>query len=339
MGGHYYSADDNGLPIGLTTVKFWTRKKFKNARALGRTVNATRIPIDTKESFCWLDNVRRSTELLAQPDRCVHIGDRGSDIYELFCLACETGTHFLIRTCVDRLAGDGMHTVSREMQETRIKGFHRVFLQDNTGKAIQVKLALKYRSITVLPPIGKQKKYPPLQLTVLHATEVAPPNSRKPLEWKLITDLPIQTRAQAVEKLDWYAMRWKIELFQKILKSGCRAEDSKLRTAQRLTNIIAIFCIVAWRIFWMTMLHRCTQNCPARLALTRGKIGLLQRLVRKKPRRMELSTLSDCLFEIAKLGGYLARSRDPPPGNTVMWRGLTRLADMQFGAHISRTYG
>ena len=60
-------------------------------------------------------------------------------------------------------------------------------------------------------------------------------------------------RAEAIEKLDWYAMRWKIETFHKRLKSGCHAEDSRLRTAQRLTNLIALFCILSWRIFWLTM--------------------------------------------------------------------------------------
>ena len=77
-----------------------------------------------------------------------------------------------------------------------------------------------------------------------------------PIDWRLITDLPVTTPAEAIEKLDWYAQRWKIELFHKILKSGCRAEDARLRTAERLVNLIAIFCILSWRIFWMTMINR-----------------------------------------------------------------------------------
>ena len=257
----------DGLPLGLAAIKFWTRKKFNGSRALSKKVNATRLPINQKESFCWLENLRESTSLIARPEQCVHIGDRGSDIYELFCTAQTHGTHFLIRTCVDRLASDGGHTIAQEMQDTRIKGFHRVMLHDKNDKATHVKLAIKYRRITVLPPIGKKKCYPPLVLTVLQASEIDAPAHRKKLEWKLITDLPVRTRKEAIEKLDWYAMRWKIELFHKILKSGCKAEDSKLRTAQRLTNIIAIFCIISWRIFWMTMLNRTCENCPARRRL------------------------------------------------------------------------
>jgi hypothetical protein len=97
----------------------------------------------------------------------------------------------------------------------------------------------------VLPPIGKQKQYPPLELMVIHAQERGAPVDRAPLQWKLITNLQVRSKADALEKIDWYAMRWKIETFHKILKSGCRAEDSRLRTADRLTNL----CILSWRIF------------------------------------------------------------------------------------------
>jgi hypothetical protein len=74
-----------GLPLGLTAVKFWSRTRFKGTAALKRKINPTRVPIDRKESVRWLDHLRRSTELIGAPDRCVHIGDRESNIYELFC--------------------------------------------------------------------------------------------------------------------------------------------------------------------------------------------------------------------------------------------------------------
>jgi hypothetical protein len=78
-----------GLPLGLAAVKFWTRARFKGTNALKRSINPTRVPIEDKESMCWLDNVSRSCALLQCPERCIHIGNRGSDIYELFSLACD----------------------------------------------------------------------------------------------------------------------------------------------------------------------------------------------------------------------------------------------------------
>ena len=125
------------------------------------------------------------------------------------------------------------------MEETSVKGLHRIDVRDAKGDISRAALEIKYKSIAVLPPIGKQKRFPALQLTIIHASERGTPTGRKPIDWKLITDLPVRTRAAAIEKIDWYAMRWKIEVFHKILKSGCKAEESKLRTAERLANLMA----------------------------------------------------------------------------------------------------
>jgi hypothetical protein len=326
-----------GLPLGLAAVKFWTREKFKGTAALKKKINPTRVPIEDKESIRWLENLRQSTSLFGDPARCVHIGDRESDIYELFCTAAELGTHFLVRTCVDRLAGDGGHTIADDMAQTAIAGQHQVEVCDSKGRLETAVVELRYRSIRVLPPIGKQKRYPALTLTVLYAQERNEPTDRPKIDWKLITDLPVATHEAAVEKLRWYALRWKIETFHKILKSGCRAEEARLRTAERLVKLISVFCILSWRVFWMTMLNRSAPNASPSLALTRIEAALLDLLVPdldRPPRRKK--TLSNYLIKIARLGGYLARASDPPPGNTVMWRGLSRLTDIKLGATLRR---
>jgi len=322
-----------GLPLGLAAVKFWTRKKFKGIAALKKKVNLTRIPIEKKESVRWLENLRQSTASLRDPARCVHIGDRESDIYELFCTAQEIGTHFLFRTCVDRLAGDGNHTVADEMKRAKVRGQHRLEVRDAAANPDVAVLEIKYERIRLLPPIGKQKQYPSLELTVIHAQERGKPKNRKRIDWKLITDLCVRTLKDAVEKLRWYALRWKIELFHKILKSGCKAEESKLRTAERLVNLISIFCIVSWRIFWMTMLNRTAPNTPPNLALTANEMRFLDHLLPDKHNPPDRKSLSRYIIKIARLGGYLARTNDPAPGNIVMWRGLSRLTDIGLGAH------
>jgi len=323
-----------GVPLGLAAIKFWSRRRYKGCNALKRKVNPTRVPIQQKESFRWLENLRQSTRLFGDPERCVHVGDRESDIYELFCTAYELKTHFLVRTCVDRLAGDGQHTITTEMEEVRVKGLHHVEVIDSKGKPAWATLELRYRRVHVLPPIGKQKDYPALTLTVLHARERGAPQGRKPIDWKLITDLPVSSRSEAIEKLHWYAQRWKIETFHKILKSGCKAEDAKLRTADRLANLVSILCIVSWRIFWMTMMNRALPDVPATLALTQTEADLLDRLVVDKRNAVGSGDLSHYLNKIARLGGYLDRAHDAPPGNTVMWRGLTRLIYIELGFNI-----
>jgi Transposase DNA-binding len=135
------------LPLGLAAVKFWNRKKFKGVAALKKKVNLTRIPIEKKESVRWLENLKQSTALLGDPDRCVHIGDRESDIYELFCTAKNIGTHFLVRACVDRLAGEGNHTVADEMKKAKIKGRHRIEVRDADANSDAAVLDIKYERI------------------------------------------------------------------------------------------------------------------------------------------------------------------------------------------------
>ena len=325
-----------GLPLGLSAVKFWSRQQFKGTAALKRKINPTRVPIEHKESIRWLESLRQSIALLGAPTRCVHIGDRESDIYELFCTAQELGTHFIIRSCVDRLAGDGQHTMADEMDEVRVQGVHPVEVRNSKGRVETAAVEIKYRRVRVLPPIGKQKRYPALSLTVIHAKERTDPADRPAIDWRLITDLPVPTCAAAVEKLRWYALRWKIEVFHKILKSGCQTEKARLRTAERLVRLIAVFCILSWRIFWMTMLNRSARPATAKLVFTEMEIVLLDRLV---PDAEQASpngkTLSSYLTKLARLGGYLARTRDPPLGNTVMWRGLSRLSDIALGAKLA----
>lgn len=320
-----------GLPLGIASIKFWTRKKFKGTNELKKRINPTRMPIEKKESYRWLENMKRSTRLLNDPDRCIHIGDRENDIYEFFCLSQKVGTHFIVRTCVDRLAGDGDHTIADEMKEIRIKGLHQVQVRDKKGNISEALLEIKYKRIKVLPPIAKSKKYPELYLTVIHAEERGTPKNREKIVWKLITDLPITSRKEAIEKLNWYAMRWKIETFHKILKSGCKAEDSKLRTAERLTKLISIFCILSWRIFWMTMINRCCSKASPKFALTDIEIKILDQVVKDNNSK----ELSHYLIKIARLGGYLNRASDPPPGNIIMWRGLARLIDIQLGFNLA----
>jgi hypothetical protein len=166
-----------GLPLGLAAIRFWSRNKFYGCNQMKRG-STRRALIEQKESYRWLENLRQSTTLVQEPQRCVHIGDRESDIYELFCTAQSLGTHFLLRTCVDQLAGDGKHTIADEMAEVRVQGLHRIQIRDNKGNPSEAVLEIRYRRIRVLPPIGKSKQYPELMLTVIHAQERGVPTGR-----------------------------------------------------------------------------------------------------------------------------------------------------------------
>ncbi len=151
------------LVIDAVMMAVWRRKP-----------NRTLIHTDQGSQY----NLRQSTNLLGDPARCVHIGDRESDIYELFCTAQDAGTQFLLRTCVDLLAGNGEHTVATEMAEVECKEVHRVEVRERDVEMSEAVLELKFRRILVLPPLYKQRRYPALVLMVLHATERDKPRGR-----------------------------------------------------------------------------------------------------------------------------------------------------------------
>jgi len=273
----------------------------------------------------------------------VHVGDRESDIYELFCLAQDLGTHFLVRVQTNRLAeppsaetpsAASAHRVFDQLAMVPWVGNHDVVVDGEDGKTVS--LRIKFASVETLPPVGKQKRYHPQTLTYIHAFEDSTPTDRERIDWKLVTNLPVNNFASAVEKLRWYALRWKIEVFHKIMKSGLRAEDAKLRTAERLVKLLALMTVVGWRIFWITMSARAHPDAGPETVFTPHEIAALDQInaTRARPHAANQS-LATYVLLVAMLGGYLAHRRDPPPGNMVIWRGLTRLNDIVFGINIA----
>jgi hypothetical protein len=318
-----------GLPLGLTAVKFWSRKAFKGPKAKRRAHNA---PIEEKESARWLENLRSSTELLGQPQRSVHVGDQESDIFDLFGVAQQLGTHFLVRTRADRLADGGPETVAEAIGKSPRRGLYRIVVRNRKGEESEAVLEIRYRRMRLQTPKGKKPRYTEQVVTVIEAREQETPPDRDRIDWKLITDLAVNSRREAVEKVQWYALRWKIEVFHKILKSGCRAEQARLRTAPRLVNLLAVFCILSWRVFWLTMTNRIDPGAAPELVFTELELRILDRLVADKPTAHgQQHLLAHYLIKLARLGGYLARNSDPPPGNETIWKGLTRLIDIQLG--------
>ena len=166
-----------------------------------RQINSVWVSIEEKESIRWLSSVMQPSAVLGDPSRCVYTGVRENDIYKSFCAAREAGTYFLVRTCVDWLASDGRRTVAREMARVPVAGQHCLEVAAEDGSASQAVVKLRYKRVHILPPIGKQKRYPALDLTVIHAREARKPPGRDRVEWKLVIDLAVTSPEDAVEKL------------------------------------------------------------------------------------------------------------------------------------------
>jgi hypothetical protein len=244
----------SGTPLGLAAARYWTRGECAGANALARGDAATRLKAEGKESARWVQNLREATRRLGAPSACVHICDRESDIYEFFLAARDAGTHFLVRTCTERLTQGGVFTIPQALERLPAAGCTTVETTGVAGKPIKAHLSLSFGQFTVLPPCHLLGKAAPMVVWVIHAREIDPPAGREALEWRLITDVPVETLEDAVRMLRWYALRWRIETFHKTLKSNCRIEDSGLQTAERLTRLAAVCCVASWRMFWLTTL-------------------------------------------------------------------------------------
>ncbi len=251
----------------------------------------------------------------------------------------DLGTRFLVRVQTNRLATEPTGSIPEQ-------GAHRVFAQLSAepwvgchcvkiGQNEIARLHVKFATIETLPPKGKRKRYAPQLLTYIHALEINPPADRAPIDWKLVTNLPVGDITAAVEKLEWCALRWKVEVFHKVMKSGCGAEKARLEIADRLAKFLALIAVVSWRIFFLTMSAREKPEAEPETILTPAEIATLDSIDASRPTpRILRRTLASYLLQIAMHGGYLARKHDPPPGNMVVWRGLARLNDIAFGISI-----
>jgi hypothetical protein len=149
------------------------------------------------------------------------------------------------------------------------------------------------------------------------------PEDEQPIEWLLLTTIPVTNMSEAVQKIEWYRERWKIERFHYTLKSGCRIEYLQLETSERLINAITLYSIIAWRLTWLTYQARVTPNLSCQIILETHEWQSLCCVVNQtKTPQSQPPTLHEAVRLIAKLGGFLGRKHDGEPGVKVLWRGL-----------------
>jgi len=161
------------------------------------------------------------------------------------------------------------------------------------------------------------------------AIELHPPKGVEPLEWMLLSTRPVLSAEDAVQCLRWYARRFSIELWHKILKSGCRIEAHQLSTEDRLERCYALYCVIAWRILYATWLGREAPELPCTVLLEEAEWQALYCMTHRSAELpFDPPCLRDAVRWIGKLGGFIGRKSDKEPGITSLWRGFQRLADI-----------
>lgn len=320
-----------GMPLGMLTQAFFTRPTGEPAHTPSEV---RQLPIEEKESYRWIEAFEQTLVLTPTETEVVTVCDREADIYEMFVVAQEKNASILVRANVDRCLADQeeINKLWQKVEQQPVWGELSVEITGNQKrKARQATVSVRFAPVKLKPPWRPdKKKLPPVTLNAILVCEDNPPaDIDDPIEWLLLTNTPVADFEAAVKVVGWYCCRWQIEIFHKIIKSGCTVEDCRLETAARLQNYIALMCVIAWRLHWITYLNRATPDAPCTLALNTVEWqALYMRIHRSAMLPDQPPTIHQAVRWIAQLGGFLGRKSDGEPGITVIWRGWQRLQDI-----------
>lgn len=331
--------DTDGMPLGLIDVQCWARPNGPLKKQSACT------PIEEKESFKWIRSYRATAEVAALccNTTVVSVGDREADIHELFSEAqrTEAGPKLLIRaerTRCRKIADSGYdhEYLWEKVPAGPVAGTLQIQIpRSGTRRARTATLQVRHAPVTLMPPKGKDLD--PVQVWVVHARENDAPEEATPLEWMLLTTVGVADFDDAVERLRWYALRWSIEVYHRVIKSGCRIEDRQLGNINSIEACLVIDMVVAWRIYHLTKLARETPEQPCDVFFVEDEWKALLATVRPNEAiPAEPPTIRDAARMTAKLGGFLGRKGDGEPGTTTLWRGLGRLDNIVIGWHAAQ---
>ena len=326
--------DTDGVPLGVLKAALSAPKPRSDKR------KSTGVAIEEKKTFAWIEGLRDCVSVSEQlgDTRQVCVMDREADFFELFDEPRGERVDLLVRAKHDRVLG-GESTLFEQMRQSAVREWLEIEVPRQSARAKKSKqkareghgprkarVALRYRQIELRPP-AYLKERSPASVWVVHVREDSAPPDDEPLEWFILSTREVTTHEHARQCLRWYCLRWRIEDWHRVLKSGCRVESLQYQTATRLERVIAIQLVIAWRIMLMTLLGRESPDLPAQVLFSDIEIEVLTAYA-KKNRIAYVNQLSGAVRLVARLGGYIERGRQPPPGHQIMWCGYATLQVM-----------
>ena len=327
-----------GVPLGILDSQIWAREdnSFHKTQE-EKKKERKKIPIHEKESYKWLKSFNTLCEIEktnANKFHFVSICDREGDIYELFYehakLSNENKPDILVRAKNNRSITDGNeYYLFDELNKHEEFAEYDIIIPRKQGApSREAVIRVKYKPVIINPSIDlrKRNQYFNIQLYAITTEEINPPKGVKPIQWFLLTTIPILNYADAFEKIEYYRQRWVIEIFFKALKSGCNIENYQLKTIERLKRVLAIDSIIAWRILFLTAIGRECPDLPASVLFEEYEWKALHaRIHMTKDVPEEVPKLSVVMRQIGQLGGHLGRKSDGFPGIITLSRGLYEL--------------
>lgn len=323
-----------GVPLGLFDQYLWNRRVDE----LGiRKAKRKELPIESKESYRWLQQLVLLQDTFAQDTQTtfIEVCDRESDIHEVLECQQHAHIHYLIRARGDRIEQESQLAIRPALLQTQptAQGTFEVDILDaDPAKRRKAHLELRYASFTLRPSSkAKAKKRQAIELQVVWAREVnAPSQAAKTIDWLLFTTLPVESLTDALQIVQYYKLRWRVEQFHYVLKVGCKVEELQLKEPQSLENAIALYSLLAVQVLNLQFLAREQPDEPMQIAgfdpiaYKAGALYLKAKADSKYDPDKSNPTIGDFLLIVAQLGGSMLQ-KGKPIGSKIIWRGLRRL--------------
>ena len=326
------SVTENGLPIGIIAQKVWSRDNELRGKASERSSK----PIEEKESFRWLETLRDTERMFSNSQIQVMIGDRESDIYELFEIPRIKNSHFLLRGTQNRLIEHIDKKLFTALENADAKGYVNLDVGRKNGQeARTAELVVKYESIRIKAPKNSKKKTNEIELNVILVEELEAPENIEPIKWILLTTLDITNLEDALKYVRWYSYRWLIERYHYVLKSGCQIENLQLDSGEKIKKALSIYSIIACRLLNITYKARKEPESSCEQIFEKKEWKMLYVLVHKNNKvPEEPPKLKDAVLWMGRLGGFLARKSDGLPGVKNIWRGYRKFYEIIDGVNL-----
>ena len=290
-----------GLPLGVLRADcpepHPKPPKIKGRDGKLKDVPSSAIPIEQKKTFAWIEGLRDLNAVGAQmPNtRIVSVMDREADFFELFDEQRRNPrTELLVRAKHNRKTATGAK-LFEAVRSTPVRDRYEIKVPRQSARPKRSKqkarparkkrmatVELRYtRTTLTVPEDCPLQDHPPIEIAVIHLVEPNPPPGVKPVEWFLLTTIDVNDAEQARQCIRWYCLRWRIEDWHRVLKSGCRIEELGHKTAGRIQRAVAINLVIAWRIMLMTLLGREAPELPPEVIFSDIEIEVLRRYAKK----------------------------------------------------------
>jgi len=347
-----FTAD--GTPLGTVYAEAWAREsRPAKMSANKRRVACNQKPLSDKETYRWLQTAEQCQAIKAEcPEtQLIMVADRESDITEVIDY-CNSQDDFdwVIRGGVDRILSkarqseDSVKVRDELLQgKTRLEKQMRIRSRVSWGspslKQHPSQADRDAREIICTVHAGKvnlndprrdptERKDAGVAVNAVLVSEVDPPDGVQAVEWLLLTSLPVRSRKQIEAIIDHYEKRWVIELYFKVLKSGCKIESRRFEHIDRFLPALALYMIIAWRSLYVCRVSRTHEDESCELVFSKAEWQSVWQIVKRSPPPGKPPRLMEMTKIIAQLGGYVDRKRAGPPGPQTMWIGLQRMHDI-----------